>query len=125
MDLRARLERLAGAAARRPLLTLAIVAALAVGGGVLALGLSPDTGDSTFVSSSSASYQATVGDERHFGGEPVVVLIREHLTSLVETQDLARVSELEACLGGQELSANQTLGSYVPVPANQAKPQPR
>jgi uncharacterized protein len=122
MDLRARLERLAGAAARRPLLTLAIVAALAVGGGVLALGLTPDTGDSTFVSSSSASYQATVGDERHFGGEPVIVLIREPLASLVETKDLARVSQLEACLGGQELSANQTLGSYVPVPAKQAKP---
>ncbi len=122
MLLRERLERLAGAAARRPLLTLAIVGALTLLGGLLSLGLTPDTGDSSFVSSSSQSYQATVQDEQHFGGEPVVVLIRERLTDLVETQDLARVSELEACLAGQELSANQTLGSFVPVAAKRARP---
>src|SRR5436309_7949171 len=102
MNLRVRLERLAGAAARRPLLTLAIVGALTLAGGLLALGLSPNTGDSTFVSSSSSSYQATSTDEHHFGGEPVVVLIRERLTDLVETSDLARVSQLEACLAGEE-----------------------
>src|SRR5579884_1593467 len=122
MLLRERLERLAGAAARRPLLTLAIVGVLTLAGGLLALGLSPDTGDSSFVSSSSSSYQATVQDEQHFGGEPVVVLIHERLTDLVETADLAKVSQLEACLAGQELSANQTLGSFVPVPAKHATP---
>jgi hydrophobe/amphiphile efflux-3 (HAE3) family protein len=122
MDIRERLERLAGAAARRPLLTLSIVVVLAVAGGLLSLGLSTDTGDSAFVSSSSSSYRATLSDQQHFGGDPVVVLIRERLTDLVETRDLGTVSELEACLAGQQIKANQTLGSFAPLPANQARP---
>ncbi len=122
MDIRERLERLAGAAARRPLLTLGIVAALALAGGLLALGLSTDTGDSAFVSSSSPSFRATASDQQHFGGDPVVVLIRERLTDLVETRDLGTVSQLEACLAGQEIAPNQTLGSFSAVPAAQAKP---
>src|SRR5436309_329467 len=122
MDLRERLERLASAAARRPLLTLGLVGALALGGALLALGLSPDTGDSTFVSSSSPSFQATAQDRQHFGGDPVVVLIHERLTDLVETKDLAILSRLEACLSGQELFASNTLGSFIPVPAKSARP---
>jgi hydrophobe/amphiphile efflux-3 (HAE3) family protein len=122
MKMRESLERLVGAAARRPLLTLAIVAAAALAGGLLALGLSPDTGDSTFVNSSSPSFRATTQDQRHFGGDPVVVLIREPLTNLVETKDLGVESELEACLAGQQVLANQTLGSFTPVPSRQAKP---
>src|SRR5947209_17871302 len=103
MRLRERLERLVAAAARRPWLTLAIVAAAALAGGLLALGLSPDTSESSFVSPSSATFRATAGDEQHFGGQPVIVLIRERLTDLVETGDLATVSQLEACLAGQRL----------------------
>src|SRR5579884_565960 len=122
MRFRERLERLAGAAARRPLLTLGIVLALALVGGVLALGLSTDTGDSAFVSSSSPSFRATASDQRHFGGDPVVILIRERLTDLVETRDLGTVSELEACLAGQQITPNQTLGSFTSVPAKQARP---
>ncbi|HSY38641.1 MAG TPA: hypothetical protein VLA79_03905, partial [Polyangia bacterium] len=60
-------ERLCGAAARRPILTVGIVLALALGGGLLALGLRPSAGIDTFVSSSSASYKATADDQRHFG----------------------------------------------------------
>jgi len=115
-----RVEGLARAAAGRPLLTLAIVIALALGGALLALGLKPDAGTDTFVSSSSPSYQATLSDYRHFGGDAVVVLIRERLTDLVETKDLATESELEACLAGQTLVANQSLGSFTPAPAGNA-----
>src|SRR5947209_929631 len=122
MELRERLERLVAAAARRPFLTLGIVATLALGGGLLALGLSPDTGDSTFVSSSSPSFQATALDEHHFGGEPVVILIREPLTDLVETKDLGIVSLLEACLAGQQLEVNKNVGAFTTVPARLAKP---
>src|SRR3954452_11109748 len=122
MQLRDSLERLVGAAVRRPLLTLAIVGAAALAGGLLALGLSPDTNDSTFVNSSSPSFQATAQDQHHFGGDPVVVLIRERLTDLVQTNDLGVESQLEACLAGQQAAANQTLGSFTPVPARQAKP---
>ena len=57
-----RLEGLARAAVRRPALTLAIVLAAALGGGILALGLKPSAGTDTFVSSSSASFRATADD---------------------------------------------------------------
>src|SRR5437588_1156582 len=119
MSMRERFEGLAGAAARRPALTLGIVLALALAGGVLALGLEPDAGTGTFVSSSSASFQATENDHRHFGGDAVVVLIREPLTDLVETKDLATVSQLEACLAGQVIVANDTLGSFTPATGRQ------
>ncbi len=39
-----RFEGLAGAAARRPLLTLGVVLVLALAGGILALGMQPDAG---------------------------------------------------------------------------------
>jgi uncharacterized protein len=122
MRFRVRSERLVAAAVRRPWLTLAAVAAAALAGGLLALGLSPDTSDSTFVSSSSPSFRATASDQRHFGGDPVIVLIREKLSDLVETGDLATVSQLEACMAGQQLLANSTLGSFVPLPAKEARP---
>ncbi len=110
-------ERLCGASARRPILTVGIVLALAVGGGLLALGLRPSAGIDTFVSSSSASYKATADDERHFGDDAVVILIRESLPNLVETKDLGTLTQLEACLAGQYVEANSTLGAFTPVKA--------
>ena len=115
MTARERFERLARAAASRPFLTLGVVLALAIGGGLLALGLRPDASSSTFVSSSSSSFKATQDDHQHFGADAVVVLVREKLTNLVETKDLATLSELEACLGGQVLNADQTLASFTPA----------
>src|SRR5258708_2060069 len=108
-------ERLASADAKRPVLTLGIVLALAIAGGVLALGLEPDAGTGTFVSSSSASFKATESDHQHFGGDAVVILIKEPLTDLVETKDLATLTQLEACLAGQVVVANNTLGSFTPA----------
>jgi hypothetical protein len=115
MTARERFERLARAAASRPFLTLGVVLALAIGGGLLALGLRPDASSSTFVSSSSSSFKATNDDHQHFGADAVVVLVREKLTNLVETKDLATLSELEACLGGQVLNADRTLASFTPA----------
>ena len=111
------LERLARAAASRPAVTLGIVLALALGGGALALRLQPNTSSDTFVSRSSPTYQASLDDNQHFGGDPVVILIREPLTDLVETKDLATVSQLEACLAGQVVVANQQLQAFTPAPA--------
>jgi uncharacterized protein len=116
------LERLVLAAAGRPAVTLGIVLALALGGGALALRLSPNTSTDTFVSRSSPSYQASLDNERHFGGDPVVILIREPLTDLVETKDLGVVSELEACLAGQVLVPNHQLQAFTPAPAGTQKP---
>ncbi|HET6869481.1 MAG TPA: MMPL family transporter [Solirubrobacteraceae bacterium] len=116
------LERLVRAAARRPAVTLGIVLALALGGGALALRLTPNTSTDTFVNRSSPSYQASLDDERHFGGDPVVILIREPLTDLVQTKDLGTVSELEACLAGQVLVPNQQLQAFTPAPAGTQTP---
>ncbi len=110
-------ESLCGAAARRPILTVGIVLALALGGGLLALGLRPSAGIDTFVSSSSASYKATADDQRHFGDDAVVILIRESLPNLVETKDLGTLTQLEACLAGQYVVANSTLQAFTPVAA--------
>ena len=120
--MRARFERLASAAASRPVLALGVVLVLALSGGLFALGLAPDAATDTFVNSSSASYQATQDDHSHFGGDAVVVLIREKLADLVETKDLATLSQLEACLAGQTLVANQTLGSFTPATAGTQRP---
>src|SRR5689334_13767148 len=114
--MRKRLYQLILGAARRPVLTLGIVAALAVAGAALATGLEANAGSDTFVSRSSSSYQATADDQQHFGGDAVVILIHEPLLNLVETKDLATVSQLEACLAGQTIQPNQTLGSFTPAP---------
>jgi hydrophobe/amphiphile efflux-3 (HAE3) family protein len=110
-------ERLCGAAARRPILTVEIVLALALGGGLLALGLRPSAGIDTFVSSSSASYKATADDQRHFGDDAVVILVRESLPKLVQTKDLGTLTQLEACLAGQYVVANNTLHAFTPLKA--------
>lgn len=122
MTISKRLERLALAAARRPVLALSIVVALALGGGLLALGLQPSTGIDSFVSSSSSSYKATANDEAHFGSQAVVILIREPLDKLVLSKDLGTLSFLEACLAGHDIVPNEQLGAYTPAPAKDATP---
>jgi uncharacterized protein len=116
------LERLVRAATGRPAVTLGVVLALALGGGALALRLRPNTATDTFVNSSASSYKASLDDDQHFGGDPVVILIREPLTDLVETKDLGTVTELEACLAGQVVVANQQLQAFTPAPAGSQTP---
>jgi len=122
MTVRERLERVARGAAARPRLTLAVVAVLALAGSLFALTLKADTSNSTFVSSSSASYKATQDWHNHFGDDAIVILVKEPLTDLVETADLGALTELEACLAGQEVIPNQQLGAFTPAPAGQQKP---
>ena len=122
MTVRDRCERLARAAGARPLLTVGIVFALALGGGVLALGLKPSAGADTFVSRSSASFQATADDQRSFGDDAVVVLIREPLGDLVGTKDLVTVTALEACLAGQYAVHDQNLEAFTPAAAGTHPP---
>jgi hypothetical protein len=114
-----RLERVARAAAARPVLALSVVVALALGGGALALSLRPSTGIGTFVGSSSASYRATQAWHEHFGGDSIVILVREPLTDLGQTKDLARLTFLEACLAGRVDVADGRLRAFVPEPAGQ------
>src|SRR5581483_7354825 len=114
--MRDRLEGLARAAARRPVLTVAIVVSLAIAGGLLALRLTPSAGTDTFVSRSQTNFKATTDDQKHFGSDAVIVLIKEPLTDLVETKDLATVTFLEACLAGQYVVPSQQLQAFEPAP---------
>lgn len=107
-----RFQRLVGAASRRPVATLALVSVLALGGAALALSLKPSAGIDTFVSKSSVSYQATVADQRHFGQDAVIVLIHESLPDLLQTRDLATLTELEACFAGQYAVPSSTLRAF-------------
>lgn len=116
MQVKERLEGLARASARRPVLTISIVTALALAGVLLSLGLGPSTGINTYVSRSSASFQATDRDHHDFGGDAVIILVKEPLTDLVETKDLANVTFLEACLAGQYVVPSQQLQSFQPAP---------
>ena len=45
----------------------------------------------------------------------MIILIHESLPNLVETKDLATLTQLEACLAGQYVVANQTLRAFTPV----------
>jgi uncharacterized protein len=101
---------------------LAVVALLALVCALVALRLQPSTGIDTLVSRSSADYRSTQVDDREFGAAPVVLLVRLRLTKLVQTRDLLPLSELEACLGGQQLTLNSQLGALEPVAASKAVP---
>ncbi len=95
------LAAIAGRAARRPVPVLLVALALGLGGVALSLQLSPSAATSSFVSSSSPSYRATQKYYRHFGEEPVAVLVRGELQRIVLGEDLERLVGLEGCLSGK------------------------
>jgi len=94
------LERVARVAAGRPVVTLLAVVALALGGGLLALGLQPSTTADSFASRSSDAGRATADFHRDFGDDAIVILVRERVADLVLTDELQRLIRLEGCLGG-------------------------
>ncbi len=94
------LAALAGGAARRPVLVLAIATVLGLAGAALALRLSPSAAESTFVSSSSPEYRATQKFYKSFGEEPIEVLVKGEVQQLVLSDDIDRLVGLEGCLSG-------------------------
>jgi uncharacterized protein len=94
------LSALAGGAARRPRLVLAIAVVLGLGAAGLSLRLRPTAATNTFVSSSSPEYQATQRFYRNFGEEPIAVLVKGNLQQLVLSSDIERLLGLEGCLSG-------------------------
>src|SRR3954451_7852709 len=95
-----RLEGIVRAVVRRPGVVVAIVGLLAIGGGLLALGLKPSAATDTLVDRDAATFQGTERFHQRFGDDAVVVLVREDLPHLVLTSDLGRLLGLEACLSG-------------------------
>jgi hydrophobe/amphiphile efflux-3 (HAE3) family protein len=94
------LSGLAVRAARRPLLTIALLGGLGVGCAVVALGLHPTAATDTLVGRSSAAYRDTQGFYARFGEEPVEVLVKGDLRKLVLSSDIDRLVGLEGCLSG-------------------------
>ena len=84
----------------RPLLVLAAVGVLALGGVALALRLEPSAATETLVDSGSESFQATERFKDDFGDEAVLVLVKGDLQRTVLTEDLGRLIRLEGCLSG-------------------------
>ncbi|HEU0250373.1 MAG TPA: MMPL family transporter, partial [Solirubrobacteraceae bacterium] len=100
MDVGGVLSGLAGRAARRPVLTLAIVGALALVGTLAALSLRPSAATDTLVGKSSSTYRETQRFYARFGEEPVEVLVKGDLRKLVLSSDIDRLVGLEGCLSG-------------------------
>jgi uncharacterized protein len=94
------LSALAGGAARRPRLVIAVAIVLGLAGAGLALRLKPTAATSTFVSSSSSEYKGTQRFYKNFGEEPVEVLVKGSLQQLVLSEDIDRLIGLEGCLSG-------------------------
>jgi hydrophobe/amphiphile efflux-3 (HAE3) family protein len=94
------LSALAGGAARRPRLVVAIALVLGLGAGAYALRLQPTAAANTFVSSSSPQYQATQRFYKNFGEEPIEVLVKGSLQQLVLSTDIDRLVGLEGCISG-------------------------
>jgi uncharacterized protein len=85
-------------AARRPLLTLGLFAAIGIACAIAALSLRPTAGTDTLVGSSSASYKNTQSFYKHFGEEPIEVLVKGDLRKLVLSSDIDRLVGLEGCM---------------------------
>jgi len=90
-----------GAALRRPLPAALCVLALALAGGLLALGLEPTAATDTLVGRSSETYKATERYHEKFGDDAVLVLVQQELKYTVLTPDLLRVQALEGCIAGK------------------------
>ncbi len=95
------LSALAGGAARRPLLVVALATALGLGGAALALRLHPSAAADTFVGRSSSGYRATQRYYSAFGEEPVDVVVQGNLEQLLLSSDIERLVGLEGCLAGK------------------------
>ncbi|MHB1468303.1 MAG: MMPL family transporter, partial [Solirubrobacteraceae bacterium] len=96
------LGALARGSGRRPLLVVLVATLLAAAGAGLAVGLRPTASAETFVGGGSASYRATQAYYRHFGQEPIEVLVRGSVKRLVlNAEELERLAGLEGCIAGK------------------------
>ena len=114
---RSAFERLVARAVRRPLIPIAVVAVLAVVGGLAGARLEADAGTETLLDRDSGAFRATEQFRRSFGDDAAVVLVRAPLRRLLTGDDLRALFELETCLaGGTDLAAQLESGPAKPLP---------
>jgi hydrophobe/amphiphile efflux-3 (HAE3) family protein len=92
--------RVARAVTLRPLVTIAVVAAFALAGVVLALQLEPSASTDSLVGHDSAAAKATDRFHKQFGDESIVVVVKGRLERTVLSSDLLRLLSLEGCISG-------------------------
>ncbi len=95
-----RFGAIAAGAVRRARLLLALSALVAVAAGLAATRLPTDAGADTLVDRDSSAYQASELVRQRFGEDPVVVLARGDLRTLLLTKNLGQLLRLEGCLAG-------------------------
>jgi hypothetical protein len=118
-----RFARIAAAAGRRPLLTVALAALLSLAGGLAAItGLHSSTSTDTLIDKSSSSFDATKKYRDLFGGDPVVIMAKGDLRHTIETSDLGRLLQLEGCMSGNV--PKKGLASLPPVCMTFAQKKP-
>jgi hydrophobe/amphiphile efflux-3 (HAE3) family protein len=105
-----RFGALAAWAVRHAKAVLAISALVAIAAGLAATRLPTDTGSDTLVDRDSASFRASELVRQRFGEDPVVVLARGDLRTLLLTRNLGQLLRLEGCL-----AANPPKGAK-PIP---------
>ncbi|MDQ3720917.1 MAG: hypothetical protein M3350_09095, partial [Actinomycetota bacterium] len=110
------------AVTRRPRLTLAVVAVLALVGAALALRLEPSVDTDTLVDRGSETFAATEAFKRDFGDDSVVIMARGPLKKRVLTPNLERLIGLEGCLSGNV--PPQVLGALPRVCSELAEAKP-
>ncbi len=110
-------ESVAGAAVRRPWLTIGAVAMLGAVGTVGAFSLGTSAGTETLVDADSREAGATERFREEFGDDPTVVLVRQDLRELLLTGDIEPLFELETCLAG-----GTALGEEAPRRENRPLP---
>lgn len=94
------LEKVAALAVTRPRVVLGVIVLLAVAGVVGAATLRTDAGTETLVDPDSPEARATERFGEQFGDDALVVAAREPLRTLILSQDLQSLFELETCLAG-------------------------
>ncbi len=98
VDVSALFGRVTAFSLRNAAAVVAAVAVLGLAGLVLALGLSPSASSGKM--SSGEATEATTRMHRAFGEEPVVILVKGHLTRMLLMSDVQQLLGLEGCISG-------------------------
>lgn len=94
-------ERAARISLKKPPLIIALCTLLAIGGALLALKLTPDTGVESITGTGSDTYKATQVWAENFGGDPIIVVAKGSVAKMMLGPDIGVLLGLEGCLSGK------------------------
>lgn len=94
------LGRLLALATRLPRLTLAVLVAIAVAGGIAGVLIPVDGRLDRLAPSGSAAAEAGEAERASFGGDTAVIVVRGDMVNTLRSADILRLHGLEGCLAG-------------------------